>query len=183
LRGALWVLGDAGPLHLLDRTGELGVLALERGLRHPPHPPPDQRQLHQPADDRLEVLPTCDPAQQREDAEHDQQRGQHVERDQDDPEVGDHARIVASRGSPTTPSSTSTRPSRASESTASASSSASGCFAAATRQAGTYLRERGQYRDAEPLLVQALSIREQHLGLEHPDTAANLNNLATLYYR
>ena len=48
-------------------------------------------------------------------------------------------------------------------------------------EAGTYLRERGQYADAEPLLVQALALLEQHSGLEHPDTARSLNNLALLY--
>ncbi len=48
-------------------------------------------------------------------------------------------------------------------------------------KAGTYLRERGQYSEAEPLLVRALAIREQHLGLEHPDTATCQNKLANLY--
>jgi tetratricopeptide (TPR) repeat protein/transcriptional regulator with XRE-family HTH domain len=50
-------------------------------------------------------------------------------------------------------------------------------------KAGTYLLERGQYTDAQPLLVQALAIREQHLGTSHPDTARSLNNLALLYKR
>ncbi len=49
------------------------------------------------------------------------------------------------------------------------------------RKAGDYLRKRGQYTDAEPLIVRALSIREQHLGTEHPDTARILNCLAVLY--
>jgi tetratricopeptide (TPR) repeat protein/DNA-binding XRE family transcriptional regulator len=49
-------------------------------------------------------------------------------------------------------------------------------------KAGTYLRERGQYRDAEPLYQRALGICEQHLGAEHPDTATSLHNLATLYW-
>src|SRR5262249_15119153 len=46
---------------------------------------------------------------------------------------------------------------------------------------GTYLQERGQYRDAEPLLVRALSLREQSLGPDHPHTAQSLNRLAFLY--
>jgi Tetratricopeptide repeat len=48
-------------------------------------------------------------------------------------------------------------------------------------KAGTYLRERGQYRDAEPLLAGALAILERQLGPEHLDTARCLNNLARLY--
>jgi Tfp pilus assembly protein PilF len=35
----------------------------------------------------------------------------------------------------------------------------------------------------QPLLQQALSIREQQLGAEHPDTAQSLNDLAELYIR
>jgi tetratricopeptide (TPR) repeat protein len=46
---------------------------------------------------------------------------------------------------------------------------------------GVYLRERSEYAKAEPLLVRALSICEQHLGVEHPDTAMSLNALAVLY--
>jgi tetratricopeptide (TPR) repeat protein/transcriptional regulator with XRE-family HTH domain len=46
---------------------------------------------------------------------------------------------------------------------------------------GRYLYERAQYKEAEPLLQRALSIREEHLGTTHPDTAASLNNLAQLY--
>jgi tetratricopeptide (TPR) repeat protein len=48
-------------------------------------------------------------------------------------------------------------------------------------KAGTYLAVRAQHSEAEPLLVKALTIREQHLGAEHPDTARSLNNLANLY--
>ncbi len=39
----------------------------------------------------------------------------------------------------------------------------------------------GQYEEAEPLYLRALSIREKQLGAEHPDTANSLNNLALLY--
>jgi tetratricopeptide (TPR) repeat protein len=46
---------------------------------------------------------------------------------------------------------------------------------------GCYLKERAQYADAEPLFQRALKIREQVLGLQHPDVATSLNNLATLY--
>ena len=48
-------------------------------------------------------------------------------------------------------------------------------------RAGTYLVERGGYTQAEPLLKRALTIREQTLGLDHPDTATTLHNLARLY--
>ncbi len=45
----------------------------------------------------------------------------------------------------------------------------------------SYLRERAQYSEAEPLLVRALSIHEQHSGVDHLDTARSLSNLAELY--
>jgi tetratricopeptide (TPR) repeat protein len=48
-------------------------------------------------------------------------------------------------------------------------------------QAGVYLHERGRYQEAEPLHQQALAIREQALGPQHPDVATSLNNLALLY--
>ena len=48
-------------------------------------------------------------------------------------------------------------------------------------QAGYYLRERGQYAEAEPLYRRALAIVEKAVGPEHPNTAASLNNLAALY--
>ncbi len=47
--------------------------------------------------------------------------------------------------------------------------------------AGLYLRERGRYAQAQPLLERALALREQVLGPEHPDTASTLNVLAWLY--
>ena len=43
------------------------------------------------------------------------------------------------------------------------------------------LHSNGQYAEAEPILKRVLAIREQALGLEHPDTATSLNNLAMLY--
>jgi tetratricopeptide (TPR) repeat protein len=46
---------------------------------------------------------------------------------------------------------------------------------------GLYLRERGLYHLAEPLLQRALAMREQRLGPEHPDVAASLNHLAVIY--
>jgi tetratricopeptide (TPR) repeat protein len=46
---------------------------------------------------------------------------------------------------------------------------------------GLYLYERAQYREAEPLLQRALSIREEQLGATHPNTTTSLNNLAALY--
>lgn len=48
-------------------------------------------------------------------------------------------------------------------------------------EAGTYLEERAQYREAEQLLQHASKLCEQVFGVEHPTTAANLNNLANLY--
>src|SRR5260221_654088 len=48
---------------------------------------------------------------------------------------------------------------------------------------GTYLRDRAAYALAEPLFQRALRIREQHLGPEHADTAATLNDLAALYWQ
>lgn len=47
--------------------------------------------------------------------------------------------------------------------------------------AGVYLVYRARTGEAERLLIQALSIREQLLGPDHPDTATSLNNLARLY--
>lgn len=47
--------------------------------------------------------------------------------------------------------------------------------------AGSYLYERGLYGQGEPLLQQAMALRERILGLEHPDTALTLNHLANLY--
>jgi serine/threonine protein kinase/tetratricopeptide (TPR) repeat protein/DNA-binding CsgD family transcriptional regulator len=49
-------------------------------------------------------------------------------------------------------------------------------------QAGWYLRERGLYGQAEPLLHSALAIRETTLGPEHPDTATTLDSLALTYH-
>ncbi len=45
----------------------------------------------------------------------------------------------------------------------------------------TYLRLRARYAEAEPLLQRALSICERTLGVEHPQVARLLNNLALLY--
>ena len=47
---------------------------------------------------------------------------------------------------------------------------------------GRALYEAGDYRDAEEPLTQALALREQALGPEHPDVATSLNNLAVLYH-
>ena len=41
--------------------------------------------------------------------------------------------------------------------------------------------EQGRYKQAEPLLQRAITIREHQLGPEHPDTAQSLQNLAPLY--
>ncbi|HLI05304.1 MAG TPA: FxSxx-COOH system tetratricopeptide repeat protein [Ktedonobacteraceae bacterium] len=49
-------------------------------------------------------------------------------------------------------------------------------------RAGNYLRERGRYREAEPLLKQALALYEQTVEPEHPDVAGCLHDLALLYW-
>ena len=48
--------------------------------------------------------------------------------------------------------------------------------------ASVYLRERGQYTDAEPLLNRVCTIHKQLLGDEHPDTAKGLHSLANVYW-
>ncbi len=46
---------------------------------------------------------------------------------------------------------------------------------------GDYLRTRGRYREAEPMLQRALAIAEQEFGANHPNMAGCLCNLAVLY--
>src|SRR6266567_4062132 len=48
-------------------------------------------------------------------------------------------------------------------------------------RAGNYLMQREQYQEAEPLLKQAVALHEQILGLEHPEVATSLNELALVY--
>lgn len=48
-------------------------------------------------------------------------------------------------------------------------------------QAGSYLQDRSQYREAEQFLQYAFTLCEQVFGEEHQTTAANLNSLANLY--
>nr|NCS30880.1 tetratricopeptide repeat protein [Microcystis aeruginosa F13-15] len=43
------------------------------------------------------------------------------------------------------------------------------------------LYQQGKYNEAIPLAEQALAIRKQQLGDNHPSTATSLNNLAALY--
>ena len=43
------------------------------------------------------------------------------------------------------------------------------------------LLNTGKYRDALPLAEEALKIRREILGKQHPDYASSLNNLAELY--
>src|SRR5712691_1728161 len=47
--------------------------------------------------------------------------------------------------------------------------------------AGFYLKNRGQFREAAPFLEYALSIQEKMYGRDHPNTDFLLNNLASLY--
>ena len=42
-------------------------------------------------------------------------------------------------------------------------------------------RDQSKYREATTLLNEALAIRENTLGIDHPAVAATLNNLAVLY--
>jgi tetratricopeptide (TPR) repeat protein len=53
--------------------------------------------------------------------------------------------------------------------------------AALLNNAGFYLRDRGQYQEAEPLLQGALTIGEKTYGRDHPSTYYLLANLANLY--
>jgi tetratricopeptide (TPR) repeat protein len=53
-------------------------------------------------------------------------------------------------------------------------------LAALLDRAGGYLHRRAAYSQAALVLRDAVAIREKALGPEHPDTAASLNNLATL---
>ena len=58
-------------------------------------------------------------------------------------------------------------------------------FPEATRllhRAGIYSRDRGLYKQAEPLLQKVLIICKQELGTDHPETASALNDLGWLYY-
>lgn len=47
---------------------------------------------------------------------------------------------------------------------------------------GSYLREQGQYVEAESLLLLALSLRKQHLSADDLAIATSLSNLAGLYF-
>lgn len=47
---------------------------------------------------------------------------------------------------------------------------------------GQYLSQRGEYAQAEPLLLQALATREHLLGRDHADVTHPLNSLAVLYW-
>ncbi|MHC5722447.1 MAG: tetratricopeptide repeat protein, partial [Nostoc sp.] len=40
---------------------------------------------------------------------------------------------------------------------------------------------QGRYSEAEPLLIQALTLTRKLVGEEHSDVATSLNNLALLY--
>jgi Tfp pilus assembly protein PilF len=46
---------------------------------------------------------------------------------------------------------------------------------------GGFLRDMGRYPSALPFMERSLAIDERALGLDHPDVAASLNNLAALY--
>jgi Tetratricopeptide repeat len=48
-----------------------------------------------------------------------------------------------------------------------------------TRSVALLYRNQGRYADAEPLYQRSLAIREKALGLEHPDIATSLSDLAS----
>lgn len=54
----------------------------------------------------------------------------------------------------------------------------SGAAATLLRNAGYYLLQRSQFRQAEPCLENALRMRERMFGHEHPDTADSLSKVA-----
>jgi tetratricopeptide (TPR) repeat protein len=47
---------------------------------------------------------------------------------------------------------------------------------------GDFYRTYGDFKKAEPLLEEALKLRQLHLGEQHPDYAASLHSLACLYH-
>ena len=49
-------------------------------------------------------------------------------------------------------------------------------------RAGSYLKDRARYAEAEPLCRRALAIYEQASGPDHPDTAYALNNLELVLF-
>lgn len=49
-------------------------------------------------------------------------------------------------------------------------------------QTGSYLKERGRYSEAEPIVQRTREMCEQVLGPDHPLTACSLGNLATLSF-
>ncbi len=49
------------------------------------------------------------------------------------------------------------------------------------RRCGLYVATRGEYSAAETVLARAVAIREKALGPDHPDVAATLNNLGSVY--
>lgn len=49
-------------------------------------------------------------------------------------------------------------------------------------QTGSYLKERGRYSEAEPIVQRTKEMCEQVLGHDHPLTACSLGNLATLSF-
>ncbi len=61
-------------------------------------------------------------------------------------------------------------------------SSESELAASLSNALGLHLLALGAYSDAQFYLQQALAIRREALGAEHPDVATSLNNLAALYY-
>jgi tetratricopeptide (TPR) repeat protein len=48
---------------------------------------------------------------------------------------------------------------------------------------GNFYRYKGRYEEAEPLLTQALEIREQSLGNDHPLFSQSQEDLAILYWK
>src|SRR5436190_5912073 len=112
-------------LELPHRARKLWICPLHRRAGASLDPPLEKRHLHQEEDQRSQIAPVLDAAEQ---AEHDERRDEpqkDPEREEERDDVGDHG----ADGSAATPSRTLTRPSRSSAVTASRSS---GCPPAST---------------------------------------------------
>ena len=77
--------------HLLHRRGKVRVLALERRDRRLLEPPLEERHLREERDDRAQVAPVLDAAEQHEDAQQERDDEQH---DEGDPGPERHGAMV-----------------------------------------------------------------------------------------
>ena len=56
-------------------------------------------------------------------------------------------------------------------------------FGSALHELALLYKDQGKYKEAEPLYLRAVEIKEKALGRNHPDVAEALNDLAVLYRR